>query len=43
MITVRTLDTAAKKDVNAWVNLPFRLYAGNPYWRRRWWMRPETC
>lgn len=32
MITVRTLDTAAKKDVNAWVNLPFRLYAGNPYW-----------
>lgn len=32
MIQVRTLDTENRRDVNAWVDLPFRLYAGNPYW-----------
>lgn len=32
MISVRKLDTANRQDVNAWVNLPYRLYAGNPYW-----------
>ena len=32
MINVRKLDTFERKDVDAWVALPYRLYAGDPLW-----------
>lgn len=32
MIKVRILDTTRKADVNAWIQLPYKLYAGDPYW-----------
>lgn len=32
MITVRTLDTTLRRDVRAWSDLPYRLYAGDPLW-----------
>lgn len=32
MINVRVLDTTRRADVAAWVQLPYKLYAGDPYW-----------
>lgn len=32
MITVRALDTNRRGDVRAWIDLPYRLYAGDPLW-----------
>ncbi len=32
MITVRTLDTTLRRDVRAWIDLPYRLYTGDPLW-----------
>lgn len=32
MIRVRPLDTARRRDVRAWIQLPYRLYAGDPLW-----------
>ncbi|MBE0409855.1 MAG: hypothetical protein IBX69_08995 [Anaerolineales bacterium] len=32
MIIVRHIDTQSKTDVNKFVSLPYRLYAGHPQW-----------
>lgn len=32
MITVRMLDTNKRQDVQTWIDLPYRLYAGDPLW-----------
>ncbi len=32
MLNVRTLDTSKRRDVNAWIALPYRLYANDPLW-----------
>ncbi len=32
MIIVRTLDTTLRRDVRAWIDLPYRLYTGDPLW-----------
>ncbi|MCS7039521.1 MAG: hypothetical protein RMN24_09720 [Anaerolineae bacterium] len=32
MLTIRALDTSRRRDVRAWIELPYRLYAGDPLW-----------
>lgn len=32
MTNVRILDTTQRRDVRAWIDLPYRLYAGDPLW-----------
>ena len=32
MLTVKKLDTASRRQVQRFIDLPFRLYAGHPHW-----------